>query len=126
MISGGSRGLGLALAEEFARHGARLAICACDKQELEAERSICTDAGVKVFAEPADMARRDEAERLCQRVADHFGPVDVLVNVAGVITVGPLLDQTLEDFEQVMADNFWTARQLYLRHAASDTGEAAR
>jgi short-subunit dehydrogenase len=64
---------------------------------------------VEVFAEPADMARRDEAERLLHRVADHFGPVDVLVNVAGVITVGPLLDQTLEDFEQVMADNFWTA-----------------
>jgi NAD(P)-dependent dehydrogenase (short-subunit alcohol dehydrogenase family) len=107
LITGGSRGLGLLLAEEFARQGCRIAICARDAQELDVARQKLEVRGAEVFAQLCDVADREQVERLVRDVTAHFGRIDTLVNNAGTIQVGPLEVQTLEDFEQAMATIFW-------------------
>jgi len=107
LITGGSRGLGLVLAREFAGEGARVAICARDPQELERARRDLSSRGAEVFALPCDVTDRAQVAELVEVVTRRFGRIDVLVNNAGVIQVGPLEVMTLEDFEQAMAVHFW-------------------
>lgn len=109
LITGGSRGLGLLLAREFGREGCRVAICARDAVELDRARSDLEARGVEVLATPCDVARRAEVERWVAGVEQAFGAIDVLVNNAGVIQVGPVGAMTLEDFEHAMDVNFWGA-----------------
>ncbi len=106
LITGGSRGLGLAMAEEFAAEGAKLVICARDEAELERARrrlEVQTD----VLALRCDIGERDQVEGLIRQATEHFGRVDVLVNNAGAIMVGPLRTQALSDFEEAMQVMFW-------------------
>ena len=107
LITGGSRGLGLALAEEFALQGARLVLSARDEQELEQARQKLADQGAEVLAIPCDMTQREQVQHLMEQVTTHYERVDILVNNAGIITVGPFLAQTLNDFEESMNVLFW-------------------
>jgi NAD(P)-dependent dehydrogenase (short-subunit alcohol dehydrogenase family) len=107
LVTGGSRGLGLVLAREFADEGARVAICARDPRELARARKDLESRGAEVLAVPCDVTDRAEVRELVDSVTRRFGGVDVLVNNAGVIQVGPLEVMTLEDFEQAMAVHFW-------------------
>ncbi|HEV2147077.1 MAG TPA: SDR family NAD(P)-dependent oxidoreductase [Longimicrobiaceae bacterium] len=109
LITGGSRGLGLLLARELAGLGCRLALCARDPEELEAARRELHAAGAEVLAVRCDVADRDDVERMVERVLERYGRVDVLVNNAGIIQVGPLESMTVEDFEHAMAVNFFGA-----------------
>ncbi|HEY7209316.1 MAG TPA: SDR family oxidoreductase [Bryobacteraceae bacterium] len=118
VITGGSRGLGLALAEEFGRYGARLVLAARDSSELEkAKRRLvaCRIAPEEVLTVACDLIHADEAERLIREASRHFGRVDVLVNSAGVIHVGPVEQQSLEMFQEAMNSNFFS--MLYTTHA---------
>ena len=116
-ITGGSRGLGLAMAEEFARRGARIAICARDAAELDrARQTIEREAGADVLTLVCDVSDRDQVESTVEKVQDRLGSIDVLVNNAGVIAVGPVENQTLVDFEEAMKVNFWS--QVYATLAA--------
>lgn len=116
-ITGGSRGLGLAMSEEFARRGARIAICARDSEELERARQIIEDrAGGQVSTFVCDVSNREQIECTVQQVRNQLGSIDVLVNNAGVIAVGPIENQTIEDFDQAMKVNFWS--QVYATLAA--------
>lgn len=114
LITGGSRGLGLAMAREFARRGSRLAICARDEDELELARRDLEQRGAEVMAVPCDITRPGEAEELARKVCERFGCVDVLVNNAGIIEVGPLESMSLEDFEAAMRVHFYGPLQLTL------------
>ena len=107
LITGGSRGLGLAMAREFARHGARLALCARDPDELRRAQEDLAAQGATVEVFTADLMRKEDAERLIADVRQHLGPIDVLVNNAGRIEVGPLESATEDDFEKSMATHFW-------------------
>jgi NAD(P)-dependent dehydrogenase (short-subunit alcohol dehydrogenase family) len=107
LITGGSRGLGLVLARGFADEGASIAICARDPRELERARADLGARGARVLAFPCDVTDRAQVRELIEVVTRHFGRVDVLVNNAGIIQVGPLESMTLEDFEQAMATHFW-------------------
>jgi len=107
LVTGGSRGLGLALARQLAAQGARVAICGRDPEALERARSALEAIGAEVFALPVDVAGRDAAFALVDQVTSRFGPIDVLVNNAGVIEVGPEETMTLADYEEAMAVNFW-------------------
>lgn len=113
VITGGSRGLGLAMAEEFGRRGARLVLVARDREELNraADHLLCNDAvrnPQDVLTIIADLCKEHEAERAIALATRQFGRVDVLVNNAGVITVGPLENQTAADFRKVMETNFYS------------------
>jgi NAD(P)-dependent dehydrogenase (short-subunit alcohol dehydrogenase family) len=109
LVTGGSRGLGLVLAREFGRQGARVAICARDPDALARARADLVGRGVQVVAVVCDVTRREEVDALVRRVVDDLGSIDVLVNNAGVIDVGPVETMTLDDYERAMATNFWGA-----------------
>lgn len=107
LITGASRGLGLALAREFARQGCRIAICARDTDELERAAQMLRNQGAEVFAVVCDVAVHDDVQRMVRRTMEGFGQIDILVNNAGVIQVGPLATQTLKDFQEAMDVMFW-------------------
>jgi NAD(P)-dependent dehydrogenase (short-subunit alcohol dehydrogenase family) len=107
LITGGSRGLGLVLAREVARAGARVAICGRDQATLDRAREDLERRGAQVVAVSCDVTVRQDVEAMVQHVAERFGPIDVLINNAGTISVGPVETMALEDFEQAMATNFW-------------------
>jgi short-subunit dehydrogenase len=107
VITGSSRGLGFAMAQEFARKGARLVICARNEGDLEKARRALVDQGAQVLAVPCDIRDREQAQHLIDQATARFGRVDVLVNNAGTIMTGPIWDQTLQDLEEAMEIMFW-------------------
>lgn len=106
-ITGSSRGLGLAMAEEFARQGCRLVLCARDEQELDRAREDVSRLGAEVRIVACNVANQQEIERAIDEARRQFGRIDVLVNNAGIISVGPLVTQKLEDFKEAMDVMFW-------------------
>jgi NAD(P)-dependent dehydrogenase (short-subunit alcohol dehydrogenase family) len=107
LISGGSRGLGLELAREFARHGARLSLLARDEAELERAKTELQQLGAEVLVWRCDVRNPDDVATAVGRVLDIRKRIDVLVNVAGVIQVGPMEHMTDDDFVNAMAVHFW-------------------
>lgn len=109
VITGGSRGLGLVLAREFALEGAKIAICARDKNELLRAKTDLENRGAEVFEAVCDVRNKPDVNKFVENVNNHFGQIDVLINNAGVIQVGALENQTQKDFEDAMQVHFWGA-----------------
>jgi NAD(P)-dependent dehydrogenase (short-subunit alcohol dehydrogenase family) len=107
LITGGSRGLGLVMAREFGERGARLAICARDQAELDRAASDLQNRGYTVQSLVCDVTDRKQVEETVAAVRARFGSIDVLVNNAGVISVGPLESMTEEDYRESLATHFW-------------------
>ncbi|GAA4461491.1 SDR family oxidoreductase [Nibrella saemangeumensis] len=107
VITGGSRGLGLVMARQFAKEGARLAICARDQEELDLAQADLEQYGGTVFTFACDLTNKAEVKAFIHVVQRDIGPIDVLVNNAGVITVTPFEHATEEDFRESMETHFW-------------------
>jgi NAD(P)-dependent dehydrogenase (short-subunit alcohol dehydrogenase family) len=107
LITGSSRGLGLAIAEQFALAGAKLALCARDEEELARARMQVSEFGAQVIAIPCDISDPEQVKRCVEQATAHFGQIDILVNNAGVITAGPWQTLTRHDFEESMNIMFW-------------------
>jgi NAD(P)-dependent dehydrogenase (short-subunit alcohol dehydrogenase family) len=107
LITGGSRGLGLVLAREFAHEGARLVICARDEDELQRARTDLESRGAQVMTYPCDVTSRTDVLEMVAAIESAVGGVDVLVNNAGVIQMGPLEVMTHADFEKALNAHFW-------------------
>ena len=110
LITGGSRGLGLVLARQAVAEGARVAICARDEAELARARQDLLMAGATeadVLTLSRDVTNEADVRSMVAEVEARLGPVDVLVNNAGIITVGPLDSMDSRDFEESMATHFW-------------------
>lgn len=107
LITGGSRGLGLVLARELGSEGAKLAIAARDRAELDRALADLDGLGFRATAVVCDVTDRAQVERMVQTVTASMGPIDVLVNNAGVIQVGPMETMTLADYEEAMRIHFW-------------------
>jgi len=107
LIAGGSRGLGLVMAREFAREGSRLVLCARDEEELQEARADVEEFSAEVMTVSCDITNRQAVNEMIAVVNNRFGSVDVLVNNAGIIQVGPLEVMTMEDFENAMQSHFW-------------------
>ncbi len=116
IITGGTRGLGLLLAEELGQRGACIAICGRDADALTAAERRLEHLTGKVLAHRADLGEREQAERFVARVVETFGRVDVLINNAGVIQVAPLSLTSTAGLEEIMRSNFWSA--VYMTFAA--------
>jgi NAD(P)-dependent dehydrogenase (short-subunit alcohol dehydrogenase family) len=114
VITGGSRGLGLELARLFARDGARVAILARDREELDRAGAELAARGAEVLPVVCDIRYLEEVEQAVGDIADHFGSIDVLVNNAGVIQVGPLAHMRYDDFQQAMAVHYWGPLHMIL------------
>ncbi len=107
LITGGARGLGLALARRLASEGARLILVSRTASELERARDELQGRGADVLTFVADLRRRDQVERLMADVLAAVGRLDVLVNNPGVIQSGPVQLATIEDFEESLDIHFW-------------------
>ncbi len=109
LITGGSRGLGLVLARELAAAGAKLTLVARDEAELQraADDIRTREPFAEVLVVPADIRKRYDAERAIAQTVEGHGGIDVLVNNAGVIQVGPLDHMKLGDYEDAMNTHFW-------------------
>ncbi len=107
LVTGGSRGLGLLIGRELLRAGCRLAICARDADELDRARLDLASFGGPAETFVCDVGDREQVARLVQDVRASLGEIDILVNVAGVIQVGPLENQQLDDFRMAMDVMFW-------------------
>ncbi len=100
LITGGSRGLGRALAFEFAKRGARVTVAARPSRELSQMDGV--------FTVPADVSDKRSVYPLVAQAAELAGPVDVLINNAstlGPVPLRPLLDTDCEDLESAIATN---------------------
>lgn len=107
VITGGSRGLGLVLGREFGRRGARVAICARNQEQLERAADDLRSRGIEAHALVCDVTNRDQVEYSFQKLRDHWGDIDVLVNNAGTIAVGPIDSATVDDYRESLDIHFW-------------------
>ena len=116
LITGGSRGLGLVLARKLAAEGARVAICARDPEELRRAVKDVQIVGhtADVLGIPCDVRSTEAVAAMVRQVREAWGDVEVLMNVAGIIEVGPLEAMTLADFENSMQVNCWGALRTAL------------
>lgn len=107
LITGGSRGLGLVLARRLIDEGAKVAIIARDPDELERAAADLRSRGGDVLTVHGDISVKEDAQRFVDECRIQLGSVDVLINNAGIIQVGPLEEQTEQDFRDAMDTHFW-------------------
>ena len=103
IVTGASRGLGFLLARELARHSGRLVITARDAAELEQAAGELRAAGAQVIAVPADLSDEASPQRLIDAAVDRYGRLDILINNAGLIQVGPVDSSAVSDYESALS-----------------------
>jgi short-subunit dehydrogenase len=113
LITGGSRGLGFALAEELASLGVRLVLTSRHSEELErAKARLLADhrtSAADIFVQASDVSVPQEIQDVVTAATERFGQIDVLINNAGIILVGPLESLNVASFEEAMNTNFYGA-----------------
>jgi 3-oxoacyl-[acyl-carrier protein] reductase len=106
LVSGGSRGIGRAVALGLARDGLDVAFCyRSDAAVAEATAAEIRATGVRCFAAPCDVADHQEVESFVKAVRAELGPIDVLVNSAGIVRDNPMVLMPVEDWSAVIDTN---------------------
>jgi short-subunit dehydrogenase len=116
VITGGSRGLGLAMARRFAAEGARLALIARSADQLRTAAAELASHGATVMTIVGDVRQRAQVDAAIDQVVRTLGRIDVLVNNAGVIQITPFVHASMRDFENSIATHLWGP--LYATNAA--------
>jgi NAD(P)-dependent dehydrogenase (short-subunit alcohol dehydrogenase family) len=119
IVTGGSRGIGLAIATDLARSGASVAITGLTESHLQTARSSLAEiAGgdAHVEAMQADVSDPEQAAAVVKRVTERFGGLDILINNAGVGDFAPVADMTLDVWRRVIGTNL--SGVFYCCHAA--------
>ena len=107
LITGGSRGLGLEIARLFAAEGANVCLVARTASSLERAQMELEQTGARILPLVCDIRLRHQVDETIQKATSHFGSIDVLVNNAGVIEVGPSNHMGLEDYQKAMDTHAW-------------------
>lgn len=105
IVTGGSRGIGRAVAECLAEDGASVVVSGRDPARVEAGARELEALGAPVLAVPADVARREDVDRLVERARERFGRIDILVNNAGITRDALLVRMKDEDWDEVLNVN---------------------
>jgi NADP-dependent 3-hydroxy acid dehydrogenase YdfG len=116
LVTGASSGIGEATAKALAERGAAVAIAARRADRLEALAGEVEAAGGRALQIEADVTDRSQAEAAVQRTVDELGRLDTVVNNAGVMLLGPILDSPVEEWEQMVQVNLLGL--LYVSKAA--------
>ena len=107
LVTGGSKGIGKAVARGLLEEGAKVAICARTKSELDhASTELAKTTGGDVFAVTGDLTHERDVKKIVDAVIGRYGRIDILVNNAGAAPGGLLLDLTEEDWQQAMQLKF--------------------
>lgn len=112
IITGGSRGLGLVLARQLLRRGAKVAICSRAIPTLRQAEADLLAVSPHVLAVPADVTRPYDIELFLAAVRERFGRVDALINNVGTIQVGPAQLMTEGDYRVALDTIFWSALRM--------------
>lgn len=107
LITGGSRGLGLVMARMLAEQGAKIAFCSRTPHQVEAARAELEAGGATVLALNCDVSDQAQVKEMVAHIANTLGPVEVLINCAGVIQAGPLAEMEVADFQEAMDIHYW-------------------
>lgn len=105
IVTGASSGIGAATARELARRGMQVVLAARRVRELEDQARAISDSGGQAIAVPTDISKAGQVERLVERAEDYFGPVDVLVNNAGIGWTKLLVRSSAEEIERIVSIN---------------------
>ena len=112
LITGGSRGLGLVLARQICAAGGKVALIARDADELARAKADLAPRGGAVLTVQSDLLEAGQIQSAVRQIIDRFGKIDVLINNAGIIEVGPFEHMAREDFERAMRLHFWAPFEL--------------
>lgn len=107
LVTGGSRGLGLILARQLAEKKARVVICSRSREDLEKVTPELSALARQFLAIECDITDREQVDRMITEIEEKMGPVDVLINNAGKISVGPMETFDEEDYRSAMDVYFW-------------------
>jgi NADP-dependent 3-hydroxy acid dehydrogenase YdfG len=116
LVTGASSGIGDATARRLAEHGASVVIVARRKDRLDTLVADIEAAGGTALAVEADIAHRGQADRAVQALVDRFGRLDILINNAGLMLLGPVVGADVAEWERMIAVN--QTGLLYVTHAA--------
>lgn len=105
IVTGASRGIGLAIARKLASMGAQVSVCARDSQALERAASELRDQGANVFAAAADVTRAGDLESLVKKTEQSLGPVEILVNNAGIGYFTPIQEASEVQWDAILDTN---------------------
>lgn len=105
LVTGASRGIGRSIALRFAEEGARVALVSRTVAELLQTASLVDKAGARTIAIPTDIRDRDGVVASVTKAEEELGPIDVLVNNAGVFLWRPFLKLSAEEWDLVIATN---------------------
>jgi len=105
LVTGASRGIGLAIARSLAGLGAKVALCARDPQRLEKAAISLKDAGANVAALPADIRNANEIVPLVSQAERSLGPIEILVNNAGIGYFAPIQEASEANWDSVLDTN---------------------
>ncbi len=105
IVSGGSMGLGLQMAEGLAEMGANLVLCARKKERCEETAAALRRHGVQVLALGCDVKDKTTIQQVVEETLARFGRIDILINNAGVSWGAPIEEMTLEQWDKVLSTN---------------------
>jgi 3-oxoacyl-[acyl-carrier protein] reductase len=105
LVTGASRGIGLAIARSLAGMGARVGLCARDAKKLELAADELQREGADVVAVPADVSRASDISSLVQKTEQSLGPIDILINNAGIGYFAPIQDASEANWDAVLDTN---------------------
>src|SRR5881227_1131740 len=114
LITGGSRGLGLEIARQICARGGKVALIARDAEELARAKTELDRFATEVLTIQCDLLESAQIQSAVQQTIQRFGKIDILINNAGTIEIGPLAHMQLKDFDRAMRLHFWAPFILYL------------
>src|SRR5437016_6946496 len=114
LITGGSRGLGLEIARRICARGGKVALIARDADELARAKADLDRFATDVLTIPCDLLETTQIQSAVQQALQRFGKIDILINNAGIIEMGPVEHMQLKDFDRAMRLHFWAPFILYL------------
>lgn len=105
LITGASRGIGKAIATDMAMAGIKLALNSSTENSIEETRRELSRLGVEILACPGDLSDKRTPEIIINRVIEHFGGIDILINNAGIAIPKPVVDTSIDEWDLHMAVN---------------------